>query len=123
MSGREENLDGLVAWVLLIGVLISAALLVAGSCWNWALTGKLVPNYHLGGMNLLKFLALDLAGVIHGRVSPRLLINAGIAALMITPWVRVLISMLFFAFAQKNWMYTAFTAFVLAVLTWSLTLR
>jgi uncharacterized membrane protein len=56
-------------------------------------------------------------------VRPRLLISLGIVALLLTPYLRVLASMLFFAVVEHNWKYTAFTAFVLIVLTYSLVLR
>ena len=43
--------------------------------------------------------------------------------LLLTPLVRVLASLLFFALAERNWKYALFTGFVLAVLTYSLFLR
>jgi uncharacterized membrane protein len=55
--------------------------------------------------------------------NPHCLISLGIAALMLTPYVRVLASLIFFAAVEHNGKYAAFTAFVLAVLTYSLFLR
>jgi len=46
-------------------------------------------------------------------------VNVGIAALMLTPYIRVMASMLFFAFAEKNCKYTAFTGVVFVLLTYS----
>jgi uncharacterized membrane protein len=43
----------------------------------------------------------------------------GIGVLMLTPFVRVLASVVYFAFVEHNWKYTLFTAFVLSVLTYS----
>jgi len=54
---------------------------------------------------------------------PRLFLNMGIAILMLTPFVRVLASVFYFAFAERNWKYTLFTGFVLSVLIYSLFLR
>lgn len=65
----------------------------------------------------------DIRQVAADAVRPRLLINLGIAALMLTPYVRVLASMLYFAFIERNGKYTLFTGFVFAVLTYSLFLR
>jgi len=48
------------------------------------------------------------------------LINLGIAVLILTPYVRILASVLYFAFVARNWKYTLFTASVLGVLTYSL---
>jgi Kef-type K+ transport system membrane component KefB len=43
--------------------------------------------------------------------------------LMLTPFFRVAASVFYFMIALKNWKYTLFTGFVLAVLTYSLFLR
>ena len=43
--------------------------------------------------------------------------------LLLTPYVRVLASMLYFALVERNLKYSVFTAFVLLVLTYSLFLR
>lgn len=58
-----------------------------------------------------------------GALRPRVLINFGLAVLLLTPYVRVAASMLYVAVAERNWKYTAFTGFVFAVLTYSLFLR
>jgi uncharacterized membrane protein len=50
-------------------------------------------------------------------------VNIGIAVLMITLFLRVLVSMVYFFFVLRNWKYTLFTLFVLLVLTRSLFLR
>ena len=42
---------------------------------------------------------------------------------MLTPYVRVAASMLYFGIAEHNWKYTLFTLFVFTVLTYSLFLR
>jgi len=42
---------------------------------------------------------------------------------MLTPFVRVLTSVFYFAFVERNWKYTLFTGFVLGLLTYSLFLR
>jgi uncharacterized membrane protein len=39
---------------------------------------------------------------------------------MLTPYIRVLASLLYFAFVERNRKYTVFTGFVFAVLTYSL---
>jgi len=43
--------------------------------------------------------------------------------LLLTPYARVLASMLYFALVERNRKYTAFTTFVLLTLTYSLFLR
>jgi uncharacterized membrane protein len=116
-------MDALVGYVLLSGVLLSMALVAAGLIWEWADTGSLALHYRLGGMNLFELVVAEIRLAGHDAIRPRLLVNFGIVVLMLTPFVRVLASVAYFAAFLKNWKYTLFTAFVLAVLTYSLFLR
>lgn len=118
----QLRMDTLVGTLLLIGVMASLALVTAGAIWSFLSTGRMVPNYRIVGMNFFDFAVATAAGLRHGLFTPKLLINTGIVALMLTPFLRVLASMLYFL-TVKNPKYTAFTAFVLAVLAWSLFLR
>jgi uncharacterized membrane protein len=116
-------MDLVIGYVLLVGVSLSAVLVVAGLIWRWIVTGKLGMDYTISGMNLYEFVVADIRQVFSGSMRPRLLVSLGIATLMLTPYVRVLASLLFFAFIQRNWKYSLFTGFVFLVLTYSLFLR
>lgn len=117
------DMEVLVGYILLIGVLLSMFLIVVGVVWHWLSTRQLGLVYSITGMNLFQFVMSDLSQVTHGVFRPRLFVNMGIAVLMLTPYLRVLASMFYFAFVEHNWKYTLFTAFVFAVLTYSLILR
>jgi len=52
-------------------------------------------------------------------VGPRRLVNLGIGVLMLTPYLRVLTSLLYFL-ASRDWKYSVFTSVVLLVLTYSM---
>jgi uncharacterized membrane protein len=119
----ESCMDVLVGYVLLVGVMTSAALVVAGLAWHWIRTGQLEVHYTLAKMNLFQFVVADVSNVVEGAFRPRLLISLGVAVLLLTPYVRVLASLLFFLFVEHNGKYSLFTAFVLLVLTYSLFLR
>jgi uncharacterized membrane protein len=119
----DAAMETMVGYLLLGGVVLSIALTVSGLAWSWRSTGALGLDYRLADMNLFQFLAQDLRQLGAGVWGPRLLVNLGIAALLLTPYVRVLASMAFFALVERNWKYTLFTAFVFAVLTYSLFLR
>jgi uncharacterized membrane protein len=80
-------------------------------------------DYVIAGVNFFEFVLEDVRQMLLGAFRPRLLVSLGIATLMLTPFVRVFASMLFFAVVEHNWKYTAFTAFVFTVLTYSLFLR
>lgn len=117
------DMDVLVGYILLIGVLVSMALIALGIVWRWLNTGALAFDYTIGGMNFFEFVLSDIQQMLAGAFRPRLLVNLGIATLMLTPYLRVFASMLYFAIAERNWKYTSFTAFVFTVLTYSLFLR
>jgi uncharacterized membrane protein len=55
-----------------------------------------------------------------GHIRPRLLVNFGLAILLLTPYVRVVASFFYFAFIENNAKYAVFTSIVLGVLTYSL---
>ena len=120
---RGFDMEVLVGYILLIGVLLSMALIAIGVVWRWLLTGQLGIAYSISGMNLFDFVLADIRQIFSGAFRPRLFVNLGIAALMLTPYVRVFASMLYFAFVERNRKYTLFTAFVFSVLSYSLFLR
>ena len=116
-------MDILVGYLLLTGVALSMILLMAGLIWKWATTGHATIDYQISGMNLFEFVSDEIRAVIHGQFRPRVLISGGIVVLMLTPYFRVLASMIYFMAVLKNWKYSLFTGIVLGVLTFSLFLR
>ncbi len=122
-SGHRFDMESLVGYILLIGVLLSVALLVVGFVWRWVRVGNLRFEHSIAGMNFFEFILSTLRQMTSQTLRPRLFLNMGIGILMLTPFVRVLASVLYFAFMEHNWKYTLFTGFVLTVLTYSLFLR
>jgi len=120
---RGMDMEWLVGWLLTAGIGLSAVFLIAAVMWRWAATGGPDLRYDIAGENLFEFWKNDIRQVTAGAFRPRLLANIGIAILLVTPYLRVAASMLYFAFAERNWKYTAFTGLVLAMLTYSLFLR
>jgi uncharacterized membrane protein len=116
-------MDAVIGWVLLGGVLASLLLILSGVAWHWLRSGELGAHYEASQTNLFEFILADFHNLLAGAWRPRLLISLGVAVLLLTPYVRVLASLLFFALIEHNWKYAAFTGFVLAVLTYSLFLR
>jgi uncharacterized membrane protein len=117
------DMDALVGYILLVGVLTSLVLVLAALCWRWFNTGGLVFDYRLAGTNLFQLILDEIRLATHGALRPRLLMSLGIATLMLTPYIRVLASMVYFMAWLKNWKYGLFTAVVLITLTYSLFLR
>ncbi len=113
----------LVGYILQVGVLLSMILIAVGVVWRWFNTGSVGFDYTISGMNFFEFVLTDIQQMAASTFRPRLLANLGIATLMLTPYVRVLASMLYFGFVEHNRKYTVFTGFVFVVLTYSLFLR
>ena len=122
MNVRKPRVDieTLVGYTLQIGVSLSLALIAAGLAWHRVRSGTWQLEYTLPATSVSGFLRADVAQLEAGPARPRLLVNLGIAALMLTPYVRVLASMLYFMLVERNVKYTIFTAFVLAMLTYGL---
>jgi uncharacterized membrane protein len=123
MVKTSFDMESVIGYVLLTGVLLSITLTLAGLIWNWIGTGDLGLDYPLSGMNFFQFLLTNLHQLVSSDVRPRLLVNLGIAVLLFTPYLRVFVSIIFFALVERNWKYTLFTCFVFSVLTYSLFLR
>ncbi len=117
------DMETLIGYILLVGVLLSVALLVIGFVWRWERSGNLRFQHTLVGMNFFEFVLTSLRQMASHELRPRVMLNMGIAVLMLTPFVRVLASVFYFALILRNWKYTVFTGFVLGVLTYSLFLR
>lgn len=122
-SDHHLDMEILIGYILLGGVLLSVALLAIGFVWRWVRVGNLRFDYSIVGMNFFEFILSSLQQMASHDVRPRVLVNMGIAVLMLTPFVRVLASVFYFALVERNWKYTLFTGFVLCVLTYSLFLR
>lgn len=124
MTTRQDfDMDILVSWILRVGLFSSLFFLVIGLGWRWRATGSFYMDYELPKSDVLEFMRQEIRLTLAGGFRPRLFINLGILVLMLTPYLRVLASMVYFAFVEKNGKYALFTAFVLSVLTYSLILR
>jgi uncharacterized membrane protein len=122
-AGGTFDMEILVGYILLAGVLVSVTLILAGLVWHWLRTGQIGIQYSIADMNFFQFLHAQFGLLLNEQFRPRLLVSLGIGTLMLTPFIRVLASVFYFAVAARNWKYTVFTAFVLTVLTYSLFLR
>jgi uncharacterized membrane protein len=116
-------MDSVIGSILLVGVLLSLTSIVAGLVWHWALAGHLQLDYTVTSKNLFEFVRADVQRLAAGEIRPQVAISTGIAVLMLTPYVRVLASVLYFGLVERNWKYTLFTGLVLGVLTYSLFLQ
>jgi uncharacterized membrane protein len=120
-DARMAAMDTAVGWTLLAGVAAAASLILAALLWQWIATGSPALAFNLQGRNLAAFLLTAVRAI--ATPGPRVLAGLGLGVLMLTPYVRVLTSVFFFAVVEHDWKYVGFTSFVAAVLTYSLFLR
>ena len=113
------DIETIVGWTLLVGVCSSLGLIATGFAWHWLRYGDLRFDYALPATSVARFLADDLWQATSGEARPRLLVSLGLGVLLLTPYVRVLASLVCFA-VERDWTYVAVTGFVLATLTYGL---
>jgi uncharacterized membrane protein len=116
MNAPARDLNTLVDGILLAGLVLSVTLIIAGLGWQWISTGSMGSFPTITAHNLLEYVLYIFRNITIGEMVPAALVNAGIAALLLTPFARVLASFLFFGFQERNRTYTAITGFVLVVL-------
>jgi uncharacterized membrane protein len=114
-------LEGLISYILITGVVISLFLEAAGLVLFYRSSGTLAISH--GGRIIIRaedFFAL--LGQLFSTASsgwPLRLMTLGIAVLILTPYARALLSVIYFA-CQRNFKYLAITLFVVIILTVSL---
>lgn len=123
VPGAHRSLGPLIGRLLQVGVLASAALILSG--WIWARTAREGGGgaTSVFSANLRKILWEEVTGAAREGLDPRSLVRAGILVLVLTPYLRVLLSFVHFVFVDRNWKYGLITGFVLAALTYSVWLR
>lgn len=122
MTRREwtdRRVETIVGNLLRAGVILSAAIVVAGGLVFLARHGMEPANYRVfrGEPSELR----HIRGIFRGIAAfhSRALIQFGLLLLIATPIARVMMSLYGFA-AEKDRMYMAFTGIVLVVLLYSL---
>jgi uncharacterized membrane protein len=110
---RDERLEQVVGTLLRAGVLLSAAIVLAGGAWYLAVSGGTPVAYHQFQptvRNLRAFGRLPLSESI---------ILAGLLVLIATPVARVVLSLVAFAM-ERDTTYVICTLIVLLILLYSI---
>jgi len=120
---RALDLEVLISYVLRIGVIVSIAVEALGLggyfLGNGVFQVDFAPSWQTGGRDFFAYVGGLLFSLTQG-VTPVSLIALGIILLLMTPYVRVVASVVYFAI-ERNPRYTLISLFVLVVLTASLT--
>lgn len=115
----DHRLEVVLGNLLRTGVMLSAAVVVAGACVYLSRHAHESANYRVFQGEPSEFRTIP--GVIHSVINGRGrgLIQLGLLFLIATPIGRVAFSIAGFAL-ERDWMYVGFTVIVLLVLLYSL---
>ena len=120
----ESRLENAISYLLITGVIISVLLEIAGVTLYLRDHGNLMisqePGVFLQGKDFFSFI-YGFWSQLAGSTAIQLMV-AGMVVLILTPFVRIILSAIYFGWA-KNWKYVFITLFVLVVITLSLTLH
>ena len=121
----ESKLETAISYLLSIGVIASLLLEIIGIIVFYHSSGHLAisqdPSLFIQGHDFFSFIYHQFRGN-HTSNWALWLMTTGIVVLMLTPYLRVVVSVFYFA-RGKNARYVVITLFVLIVLTLSLALH
>jgi uncharacterized membrane protein len=123
MAGYTDHaMEAAIGSVLRAGVIVSAAVVLAGGLISLRHASAPLPDYH---QCVRERASLDsFSGILHGvgRFEAASVIQLGILLLIATPVVRVVMCVAGFA-RQRDWLYVIVSTVVLAILFYSLFLQ
>lgn len=108
----DQRMDGIIANLLRAGVMLAAALVLAGGVW-YVTSARALPDYRHFAPEMKGF------GAIAALDWPEKLIATGLLVLIATPVARVAFCIAAFA-VERDRMYVGFTLVVLCVLIYSI---
>jgi uncharacterized membrane protein len=122
VTSKTEGLEDLIGYILAIGVFASIIVETLGLIGyvfeNGTLEVSFSNQWQTGGSDFFAYAGRTLVSLRSG-VAPLYLIALGVILLIITPYLRVVASVLYFA-VQKNPKYVLISLFVFVVITLSL---
>jgi len=119
MGMKVSSLSLGISWILRVGVTVSLVLELAGVLLYTIQTGNqsldLSVSWQFKGGNFFNF-ASSTVTATRTTLSPLSVMSLGVMILMLTPYVRVVAGVIYYA-VQRDWKYVWITLFVLAVIT------
>ncbi len=126
LGSGESKLETAISYLLIAGIAVSLALIIVGLVFFYHSYGNLGislndSSLYIHGQNFFSFI-YDLFSSRYTQNNAILFISLGIAMLLLTIYMRVIVSILYFVW-KKDIRYTVITAFVLIAITLSLVLH
>jgi uncharacterized membrane protein len=121
----QSKMENAISYLLIGGVLLCLVLLVTGMALYWGQQGGVsvsqAPSVFVHGHDFFSFIFDQVTGRGVQNL-PLRLITLGVIVLLLTPYLRVILSAVYFT-REKNFKYVLITVFVLIILTISLILH
>lgn len=114
----DKSIEAVLGDLLRTGVIISGSVVIIGAVLFLVRHGLEIPSYHIfipDNFNISDFRDLFRGIITFRSVS---IMELGILLLIATPFLRVLFSVLAFAY-EKDYMYVVFTVIVFLILVFS----
>lgn len=111
------DMESLVSSILRNGTLLSMSLILMSLALRWIGNGQADFGTNMKARSIPLLILADLQQAHSPGFWPRLLMHLGFAALLLTPYVRVLASLAYFTLVGRSPKQALFTSFVLVVLT------
>ena len=111
------DMEDLLGVILRNGMLVSAGVIAAGVIVRGLDRDRIAWEPSLQARSLPLLVWADLQRLGAPAAWPSLLVHLGIATLMVTPYLRVVASLVYFALVERNWQHVLFAGLVLILLT------
>ncbi|MGA9049196.1 MAG: DUF1634 domain-containing protein [Dehalococcoidia bacterium] len=126
LGSGESKLETVISYLLIAGIASSLLLIVTGLAFFYISSGNLNislsnSSLYIHGQNFFSFI-YELLSNRYTQDRAAYFISLGIVMLLLTAYVRVIVSVLYFAW-KKDLKYSILTALVLIAITLSLALH
>ncbi len=125
VGSGDTKLGAVIGYLLIAGVVTSMVLEVIGIILFYGTYGNTQisqnKEFFISGENFFAFVVVQTQHLF-GSQNALLFMTVGIIVLLLTPYIRVITSLIYFGW-ERNRKYVAITLFVLLVLTVSLALH
>lgn len=114
------DMESLVSAMLRRGTLVSLGCIVLGWGGAWLGYGSLAAAHPLQGNNVWHLLQTSLPQAASPGAWPSVALRLGLAGLLITPYLRVVASLIYFVWVESNRRYALLYGLVVGILTYVL---
>ena len=111
------DMESLISSILRTGMLISMSLTLLSLVPGWLEKGQVDFGPNMKAKSIPLLILADFQQIHVPGFWPRLLMHLGFAVLLLTPFVRVVASLVYFTLVERSPKQALFTTFVLVILT------